>query len=81
VFSNGTRKGAQATTLATLRSLNIAGWQLHRTQNPGAENMPDAQIANVDTSTSAWIKLSATRDGSFTVTNGRTGQRVSYPKR
>ena len=81
IFSNGTRKGAQAPTLATIRRLDIAGWQLHRTQNPGAENGPDAQIANADTSTSAWIKLSARSDGSFTVTNGRTGQSVSYPKR
>lgn len=81
VFSNGTRKGAQAATFNTLRQLGIPGWQLHRTQNPGAENMPDAQIANLDTSTSAWIKLSAGRDGSFSVTNGRTGETIQYPKR
>ena len=81
IFSNGTRKGAQAKTLATIKSMNIAGWQLHRTTNTGAENVPDAQIANLDTSTSAWIKLSANSDGSFIITNGRTGQSVSYPKR
>ena len=81
IFSNGARKGAQARTLATIKSMNIAGWQLHRTTNPGAENVPDAQVANLDTSTSAWIKLSAKSDGSFTVTNGRTGQSLSYPKR
>ncbi len=81
VFGNGTRKGAQAETLETVRRLGIAGWQLHRTENPGAANMPDAQIANLDTSTSAWIKLSAKRDGSFSITNGRTGQVVTYPVR
>jgi beta-lactamase superfamily II metal-dependent hydrolase len=81
VFSNGTRKGAQAATLATLRQLGIAGWQLHRTENPGAENAPEARIANLDTTTSAWIKLSARRDGSFTITNGRTGQTTSYATR
>ena len=81
VFSNGTRKGAQAATFNTLRQFGIDGWQTHRTANPGAENMPDEQIANLDTTTSAWIKLSASRDGSFTVTNGRTGQTKSYPKR
>jgi hypothetical protein len=43
--------------------------------------MPDAQIANLDTSTAAWIKVSAKSDGSFTVTNGRTKETVSYPKR
>lgn len=81
VFTNGTRKGAQAATFNTLRQLGIPGWQLHRTQNPGAENEPDGRIANPDTSTSAWIKLSASRDGSFAVTNGRTGETVPYPKR
>lgn len=81
VFSNGTRKGAQAATFTTLRKLGIAGWQLHRTENPGVENMPNAQIANLDTTTSAWIKLSANRDGSFSMTNGRTNQSVSYPRR
>lgn len=81
VFSNGTRKGAQAATFNTLRQYGIAGWQLHRTQNPGAENMPDAQIANLDTTTTAWIKLSARRDGSFAMTNGRSGETIQYPKR
>lgn len=81
IFSNAAHKGAEAATLNTLRSLGIAGWQLHRTEQPGAENMPDAQIANMDTTTTAWLKLSAKRDGSFSITNGRTGQVVSYPKR
>lgn len=81
MFSNAGRKGAQAQTFATLRAQNIDGWQMHRTSNPGVENMPDAQIANLDASTSAWLKLSANKDGSFTVTNGRTGESKSYPKR
>ncbi len=81
MFSNAGRKGAQAETFNTLRRFNVDGWQLHRTSNPGAENMPDIQIANLDTSTSAWIKLSASRDGSFKVANGRTGESISYPRR
>jgi beta-lactamase superfamily II metal-dependent hydrolase len=81
VFINTRRKGADPETFKTLRELGIAGWQLHRTEKRGAENMPDAQIANLDTSTAAWIKVSARRDGSFTVTNGRTKETVSYPKR
>jgi beta-lactamase superfamily II metal-dependent hydrolase len=81
VFSNSSRKGADAEAFNTIRQLGIAGWQLHRTAKPDAENMPDAQIANLDTSTAAWIKVSANRDGSFTVTNGRTKETVSYPKR
>ena len=81
IFSNAARKGAEAATLNTLRSLGIAGWQLHRTEQPGAVNMPDVQIANLDTTTAAWLKVSAKRDGSFSITNGRTGQTISYPKR
>lgn len=79
VFNNGPRKGAQEPTLATLRAMQIDGWQLHKTINPGAINNPDARIANLDQTTSAWIKLSARADGSFVVINGRTGERTTYP--
>jgi hypothetical protein len=41
-------------------------------------NTTDARIANLDETTSAWIKVSANADGSFVVTNGRTGQSKSY---
>lgn len=78
ITNNGPRKGAQAPTLATIRQMSIDGWQLHRTLNRGAENMPDERIANLDETTSAWIKVSANADGSFTVTNGRTGVSKSY---
>jgi beta-lactamase superfamily II metal-dependent hydrolase len=81
IFSNAGRKGAEAATLNTLRQLGIAGWQLHASTRRDVVNMPDAQIANMDTTTAAWLKLSANRDGSFSITNGRTGQVVSYPKR
>jgi hypothetical protein len=43
-------------------------------------NLPDERIANLDESTSAWIKITAQDDGSFTVTNGRTGQTKAYPR-
>ena len=80
VFNNGARKGAQVNTLATVKKMGIDGWQLHRTLNPGAENNPDDRLANLDETTSVWIKISAKDDGSFTVTNGRTGQSKSYRK-
>ena len=57
---------------------SIDGWQLHRSLNRGAENVPDERIANLDETTSAWIKISASADGSFTVTNGRTGVSKAY---
>jgi hypothetical protein len=79
IANNGPRKGAQARTIAAIRQMpSIDGWQLHRTTYATAENVPDERIANLDESTSAWIKISAKADGSFTVTNGRTGGSKSY---
>jgi len=79
IMSNGPRKGAQAPTLATIRQFpSIDGWQLHTSLSRGAVNMPDERIANLDATTTAWIKLSANADGSFTVTNGRTGVSKAY---
>ena len=56
-------------------------WQLHRSTNTGSQNFADAQIANLDESSAHWIKLSASRDGSFRVTNGRTGETKTYAVR
>jgi len=81
LINNGPSKGGQPetfTTLATFPAIDV--WQLHRTVNPAVINMPDARVANPDTSTSAWIKISATADGAFTVTNGRTGESRAYKR-
>ena len=79
VFNNGPRKGGAAETFATLRGFpSIDVWQLHRSVAVGAVNMTDARVANLDESTSAWIKVSANLDGSFVVTNGRTGLTKLY---
>lgn len=80
ITNNGPRKGAQAATLAVIKTMGIDGWQLHRTSNPGAENNPDDRLANLDETTSAWIKISAKDDGSFTVTNGRNGYFKTYKR-
>jgi hypothetical protein len=42
--------------------------------------MPDGRVANLDTATSAWIKITASTDGAFTVTNGRTGDTRRYKR-
>ena len=55
-------------------------WQLHRSRNAGSENFADERIANLDEATSHWIKLSANADGSFCVTNARTGIVLQYRK-
>jgi competence protein ComEC len=81
IFNNGRTKGAQKDALATAASMpSIDVWQLHRTSNAGAVNVDDARIANLDETTSAWIKIVAKKDGSFTVTNGRTGVTKSYAR-
>ena len=81
LFNNGPRKGAQAQTLNTLRQFPaIDGWQLHRTTYPNAVNLADDRIANLDESTSHWIKISAEPTGTFTVTNGRTGATTRYAR-
>jgi competence protein ComEC len=83
IVNNGATKGGAPELLAALhqvRGLEDA-WQLHRSTASGAENFPDDRIANLDESTAHWIKVSAKDDGSFTVTNGRTGATRTYGPR
>lgn len=80
VFNNGVRKGAQPETLAVVKKMGGDGWQIHKTSNANAENNPDDRIANLDESTAHWLKISAKADGSFTVTNPRTGATKSYKR-
>ena len=81
VINNGPRKGARAGTLDLLhaRSAITDVWQLHRATNPRVVNFADERIANLDTSTAHWIKVEAGKDGSFSVTNARTGEMTYYP--
>jgi beta-lactamase superfamily II metal-dependent hydrolase len=82
ILNNGVRKGGDAATFRLLHSLpSIDVWQLHQSRNPGAENFPDDHIANLDETTSHWIKLSADADGSFSITNGRTGLRKDWTRK
>ena len=53
-------------------------WQLHRRLDAGDANVADERIANIDDTTAHWIKISAKQDGSFSVTNGRTGLSKTY---
>ncbi len=83
IVNNGARKGGAPELLAALtqaRGLEDA-WQLHRSASRGARNAPEDRIANLDDSDGHWIKVSAKSDGSFTVTNGRTGVTKNYPRR
>jgi len=86
VVNNGVFKGGATASLATLhaRAGLESVWQLHRSLNDGADNFPEAFIANLyggDMDTAAWIKLSASEDGGFSITNGRTGWTKNYAAR
>jgi hypothetical protein len=76
IMNNGVVRGGNPDALKTVRAFPSTDlWQLHRSQNDGAENAPDDHLANVDdgTQTSYALRLAASDDGSFTVTNPRTG--------
>jgi len=80
ILNNSAVKGGAPETFAALH--NVPGlddvWQLHRSTNDGARNFADDRIANLDETTAHWIKVRARTDGSFVVTNGRTGESKSY---
>jgi len=79
LVNNGERKGGAANTLSRLKTLaGTDTWQLHRAAT--GENTDDTRIANLDETTSYAIKISAREDGTFTVTNGRTGKTTPYTR-
>ncbi len=83
IANNGAYKGGSPPTWATLHQHDeIEGvWQLHKSLIDGSDNFPDTFIANLDyglRDRAAWLKLTATDDGAFTVTNGRTGWTRTY---
>jgi len=80
IVNNGAVKGGAPEMFAALHNVSALEdvWQLHRSKNEGARNFPDDRIANLDETTGHWIKVRARDDGSFVVTNGRTGESKSY---
>ena len=82
ILNNGAQKGGAAETLKTLHGLSgTETWQLHRSDVRGAENFSDERIANLSETTANWIVVRASEDGSFVVTNRRTGATTRYPAR
>jgi competence protein ComEC len=75
VVNNGETKGGDAATFDTLRGLRDRGdlWQLHWSANKTAQQAEEPFIANLNERTAYRIKISASPDGTFTVTNARTG--------
>jgi hypothetical protein len=86
-MNNSPRKGGTADTFKIVRSTPgfLDFWQIHNSENVSKEtNSPEQFIANMDTAPPTnhpahYIKLSARTDGSFTITNERTGFSKEYP--
>ena len=97
VINNGSRKGASREAWTRVQaSPGLEDlWQVHYSElRPGSDhwaegpeqggkdfNVAQQFIANLDDSTAHFIKLSAGDDGSFTITNGRTGFKKEYEAR
>jgi competence protein ComEC len=83
IVNNGAFKGGSPEVFAGLRDAPglEAAWQLHTSQLEGVVNLADRQIANLDETTGYGIKVSAQDDGSFAVTNGRTGETRRFAAR
>jgi competence protein ComEC len=84
IMNNGARKVGAPAALKVIRSSPglEALYQLHWSVRAGTEgNAPDEFIANLQGSPDGkWIKVSASQDGSFTVTNGRTGASKTFKR-
>jgi len=83
ITNNGERKGIAPEVVKTLRSSPGLEdiWQLHYSTTAGADlNAPEQFIANMKAQDCQghWIKVSARRDGSFTITNSRNNFSKTY---
>ena len=80
IMNNGPNKGGAPDSFLTLLAQpDMDLWQLHESRSKGAQNAPDAFLANVDDgATGYWIKLTASDDGSFDVLNSRNGFHKKY---
>ncbi len=81
IMNNGPRKGGSAEAWQTIHdSPGLEDlWQLHYSMGAGKDhNTAEPMIANLDESAAHYLKISAQRDGSFTVTNARTKQTKAY---
>jgi competence protein ComEC len=84
VMNNGAKKGGSPEAWQVVHdSPGLEGfWQLHYAVDAGKDhNVAEPFIANVDESTAHGIKVTANRDGSFTVKNERNGLTKAYTKR
>lgn len=85
IVDNGPHKGGSPQVWQTLRDTRslIDLWQLHYAIDTDKQhNSPDTFIANVDADCEGrWIKVTAEKDGNFTVVNARNRFEKTYTKR
>ena len=86
IMDNGAKKGGTVEAWDTIHHTKTVQdiWQVHRSIAGGdAHNAPEKFIANLEATPDEghYLKLSAKPDGSFSVTNGRTGWTKEYPAR
>jgi competence protein ComEC len=84
IMNNGAHKGGNPVAWETVRSSPglEALWQLHTAEDPGSKNSPQQLIANpAGGGDGAYIKVAASGDGSFIVTNSRTGFTQEYSRK
>jgi competence protein ComEC len=87
VVNNGPRKGLEGDAFETITKISGIEdiWQSHRAlKNDAAHNTQEALTANLEETAECkgnWIKASVSRDGGFTITNGRTNFSKSYTAR
>jgi competence protein ComEC len=81
IMNNGPNRGGAAAAFdAVRRTAGIDLWQLHKSRFAVDANAPDEFIANVDdgTQTAFGLKLTASENGVFRVTNPRTNFSKTY---
>ena len=85
ILDNGPRKGASPAAWQIVHdSPGLEDlWQLHYAEESDkAHNVADARIANVkENCEGKYLKVAAEADSTFTVTNSRTAEQKTYPKK
>ena len=83
IMNNGAKKVGAAAAIKTIKSAPglQALYQLHWSANAPNDNPPDEYIANLQNSPDGkWIKVSVENNGTFVVTNARTGESKTFNK-
>lgn len=85
IMNNGAKKGGAASVWQTIRDTRslLDLWQLHYAiDSDKPHNSPDTFIANVDQICEGdWLRVTAEKDGNFTVFNSRNKFQKTYVKR